>query len=337
MSDYLASCAGEPPASGARLAVVVGTYNRLDQLRRCIESIQRESRTPTVTYVADAGSTDGTEDYLRGIAGPGLVPVLAGRKLGQAKAYNDVFKTIAAPYAAWLSDDNEVVNGGLDQAVDILERDRRIGMVGLKVRDKEGPFVKAPYIGGISKAGILNVNQGVLPTSLLRDVGYFSEMFGFYGIDPDLTAKVLFSGRDVVYTREIAIHHYRNWPADKTTPEWAALQRHHDKSERLYLAKYGSLTRFDAFFWLRRAGWKAFRESMGPRFKLNSAERFAGLLPRDWHNTVAARHISLLDPWLTRGKPYHLRQSATPLARPLRLPPDPDPAVVLAPARDASA
>jgi GT2 family glycosyltransferase len=314
------------PAAAPRLAVVVGTFNRLDQIRRCIDSIRRETRAPTVIYVTDAGSTDGTEDYLRASAAPDLVPILAGRKLGQAKAYNDVFRSLDTPYAAWLSDDNEVVNGGLDVALDILESDRRIGMVGLKVRDKEGPFVKAPYIGGISKAGILNVNQGVLPTQVLRDVGYFSETFGFYGIDPDLTAKVLYAGKDVVYTRAVAIHHYRNWPADRNTPEWAALQQQHRKSESLYAAKYGDFGRYDLFYWLRRASWKAARDALGPKFSLNSHKEFNGLLARDWHNTIASRHVSLLDPWLTRGKPYHLRQSA----RPRRLPPDPDPAAVLA-------
>jgi GT2 family glycosyltransferase len=322
-------CATESRADAARLAVVVGTYNRLDQIKRCIESIRRETKTPTIIYVTDAGSTDGTEDYLRAAAAPDLVPILAGRKLGQARAYNDVFRTITAPFTAWLSDDNEVVNGGLDRAVEILAAEPRIGMVGLKVRDREGPFVKAPYIGGISKAGVLNVNQGVLPTPLLRDVGYFSETFGFYGIDPDLTAKVLFSGRDVVYTRDIAIHHYRNWPADKSTPEWKALQAHHDKAEQLYLAKYGALGRFDLFYRVRRGAWKVFREALGPRFKLNSTAPVGGLLTRDWHNTIAARHISLLDPWLSSRKPYHLRQSVSLFARPTRLPPDPDPAQVL--------
>jgi hypothetical protein len=77
-----------------------------------------------------------------------------------------------------------------------------------------------------------------------------------------------------------------------------------------------------------------YREALGARFKLNSTEPVAGLLTRDWHNTIAARHISLLDPWLTRAKPYHLRQTVSPLARPQRLPPDPDPAQVL---RDAPA
>jgi GT2 family glycosyltransferase len=334
MSDNREPYVAGSGAEATRLAVVVGTHNRLDQIKRCVESIRRETKTPTIIYVTDAGSTDGTEDYLRGVAAPDLVPILAGRKLGQAKAYNDVFRIITAPFTAWLSDDNEVVNGGLDRAVEILASEPRIGMVGLKVRDKEGPFVKAPYIGGISKAGILNVNQGVLPTPLLRDVGYFSETFGFYGIDPDLTAKVLFSGRDVVYTRDIAIHHYRNWPADRSTPEWAALQKHHDKAEQLYLAKYGALGRFDLLYRVRRGAWKVFREAAGKRFKLNSTDAFGGLLTRDWHNTIASRHISLLDPWLTRGRAYHLRQSASPLARPVRLPPDPDPAQV---PRDAPA
>ena len=75
-------------------------------------------------------------------------------------------------------------------------------MVGLKVRDVGGPSVAAPYIGGISPIGILNVNQGLLRTDFLRKVGSFSETFGFYGIDPGLTAMVLYSGHDVVYTKK---------------------------------------------------------------------------------------------------------------------------------------
>lgn len=307
-----------------RLAVVVGTCNRLDQIMRCVESIRRETRTPTAIYVTDAGSIDGTVDYLRSAAAHDLIPILVGRKLGQARAYNEVFKSITAPFTAWLSDDNEIVNAGLDRAVEILEGEPRIGMVGLKVRDKLGPFVKAPYIGGISKSGVLNVNQGVLRTSVLRRAGYFSEAFGFYGIDPDLTAKVLFLGRDVVYTRAVTIHHYRNWPTDPDTPEWRALRQHHSKADQLYAAKYDRFARHDLIWQTRRVGWKLAREALGRGFQINSGEKIAGLLQRDWHNTFAARHVSLLDPLLSAGKAYHLRQSVSPLARPMRLPPDPD-------------
>src|SRR4051812_6823687 len=93
-----------------RLSVVVGTHDRIDLLKRCIDSIFAQTDTPTVVYVTDAGSSDGTQDYLSAAASERLVPILVGRRIGQAKAYNDIFKTITSPYVAWLSDDNEVVN-----------------------------------------------------------------------------------------------------------------------------------------------------------------------------------------------------------------------------------
>ena len=140
----------EPSVGAARLSVVVGTYNRLESLKRCVESVFSQTRTPTVLYVTDAGSTDGTIEYPQSIASDRLIPLLVGKRLGQARAYNDVFNTVTTPYVAWISDDNEVVNGGLDVAVDILERRPRIGMVAVKVKEIEGPAVDAPYLGAVS-------------------------------------------------------------------------------------------------------------------------------------------------------------------------------------------
>src|SRR5665213_1793118 len=69
-------------SSDARLSIVLGTCNRLASLRRCLDSIVAQTRTPFVVHVTDAGSTDGTQDYLTSIAGETLRPVLAGRRLG---------------------------------------------------------------------------------------------------------------------------------------------------------------------------------------------------------------------------------------------------------------
>ena len=92
-----------------QLSVVVGTYNRLDSLKRCVDSVFSQTRTSTVLYVTDAGSTDGTVEYLQSIASEQLVPLLVGERVGQARAYNDVFKVVETPYVAWISDDNEIV------------------------------------------------------------------------------------------------------------------------------------------------------------------------------------------------------------------------------------
>ena len=87
-----------------------------------------------------------------------------------------------------------LLNEKLDLAVTILDQHDDIGMVALKTREVKGPYVGAPSIGGIWSTGILNCNQGVIRTKLLRDVGYLDEAFTYYGIDADLTAKVLPAG-----------------------------------------------------------------------------------------------------------------------------------------------
>lgn len=291
-----------------RLSVVLGTFNRLESLKRCLDSIQAQTETPMVVHVTDAGSTDGTQEYLKSVESAVIRPWLVGRKLGQAKAYNDVFKTVDTPYVVWLSDDNEIVNNGLDLGVYILDRWREIGMVALKVRDVLGPFVKAPYIGGVSQAGVLNVNQGMLRTETLAEVGYFSEAFGFYGIDPDLTAKVLYAGHDIVYTRPVAIHHYRDWALDPETEAGAALKAHHEKSLRLYARKYGGFATSDAKWARKKEIWADIQRRLGARWQHNSPDPWMGGIPRDWYNAFQSRHIHPLDPWLTARQPFHLRQ-----------------------------
>ena len=103
------------------LSVVIGTYNRIDQLQVCIRSIFEQTKTRVRVYVTDAGSTDGTVEYLQSIASDALVPIFAGKRIGQAAAYNEIFQAVTTPYVCWLSDDHEVTENGLDVAVGILE------------------------------------------------------------------------------------------------------------------------------------------------------------------------------------------------------------------------
>lgn len=293
-----------------KLSVVVGTYNRLEQLKKCIESIFTETSNGAKVYVTDAGSTDGTIEYLQSIASDKVIPILVGKKIGQAKAYNDVFKTVDTPYVCWLSDDNVVVNNGLDIALEILEKNSDIGLVGLKIKDVAGPFVKAPYIGGVSSIGILNVNQGVLPTTVLKRMGGFSEDFQDYGIDPDLTARVLFSGYKVVYTKNIAIHHYRNWPVDKNLKEYEILQERHKRHYELYEQKYSKYisrkSRNNAKVTVIKKLKNTISKSLEDKLKRNINKSST---IRDWFNVLNSRYISIFDLVLNLGKEYYLVQS----------------------------
>jgi GT2 family glycosyltransferase len=180
-------------------------------------------------------------------------------------------------------------------------------MVGLKVKDTQGPFAHAPYIGGVSAIGVLNVNQGMLRTSLLQSLGGFSEDFRDYGIDPDLTTRVLLSGHGIAYTRCVALLHYRDWGTSKDTPEFKAKMERQKKYLDMYWQKYGHLVRGDLSWSFKRQLGRAFRHAM-PAGVFSSTKTFLGGCARDWNNALSARFISPLDPIRSKNQPYHLIQ-----------------------------
>lgn len=307
------------------LTILIGTWNRRDLLEKALRSMLEGTHLALKILVADAGSTDGTIDFLRelAVADDRVEPVFEGERKGQAAALNGLCRLVTSKYVCWLSDDNQVVAGALDLAVNALEADRQLGMVGLKVRDLQGPFVDAPYIGGISVTGVINVNQGVLSTALLREVGGFSECFRDYGIDADLTTKILLAGRSVVFTREVAVLHERGWP-DAGTPEGVALADRNARYHRLYALKYRAVLGDSLRWTLRRAAWRGARTLWPDRLDLDAARPIAGFIVRDWHNMLVGRFVSPLAELRRRTAPVHLRQSLPSRMRPERLPAEPD-------------
>lgn len=286
------------------LTIVVGTYNRLNQLRRCLDSLIGHVQCPHEIIVIDAGSDDGTIQYLGSIKG--ITLQLDGQRIGQARSYNRAFQGARGELVCWLSDDNIVMPGSLDEAAIIMTQNPGIGMVGLKTRDIAGPFQSAPYIGGISEVGILNVNQGVVRRELLAAAGFFSEELMGYGIDPDLTARILLMGAAVVYSRKVAILHDRVWADDAV--EFSRRRELMLRGQAIYMRDYGYLSeRYPSQTWKR----------MIPEFPFLTDERLAhipwigrwiaGLL-RDLRNIRRSRFISGLDPIRSLFKPFHLVQ-----------------------------
>ena len=303
-----------PDHSTAKLTIVVGTCDRSGDLSDLLDSIELHTHTPHLVVVSDAGSTDDTHAMLNKRAQANLAVVHEGERRGQARALNDVFAKVETPYVCWVSDDNLITEGGLDRAVEILEGNARIGMVGLKVRDLVGPFVKAPYIGGIGVAGVLNVNQGVLPTDLLRKLGGFDETLRDYGIDPDLTLRVLKAGKEVVFTKDVAILHRRGWPEDPNSPEAKRLAEKHERARTLLAAKHADLGGDIRRWKFKLFCWKAMRALplLRPRLNINAIDPILGHIPRDWHNAFNARWVHPFDPLRTRSRKYHLVQRMRP-------------------------
>jgi GT2 family glycosyltransferase len=312
------------------LSIVIGTYNRINLLRQCLDSLIGKVKVPHEIIVVDAGSTDGTLDYLRNLHSIRLVT--DHERIGQAQSLNRIFRTLESEYVCWLSDDNIVQFGMLDQSVAILSSNPAIGLVSLRVKDISGPYNDQDYLGGIWPTGILNCNQGMLPVKLLKKIGGFDEQFRDYGIDSDLTTRVLLEGYKVVFTKKVAIHHLRDHETDSWTDSNGRKQKM-ERAKELYRYKYEELIRsdfggqydknerdnsprvkgihryyacvrkkslsFKGWISLARKDWIILFVTLG---------MWMGMMEKDWKNLFVARFISKLDFLININKPYYLIQ-----------------------------
>jgi len=147
-----------------------------------------------------------------------------------------------------------------------------------------------------------------LPSPVLKELGGFSDEFRDYGIDPDLTAKVLFAGYKIVYTKKVAIHHYRNWAVDKKSDEYKKLMEKHKNSLELYENKYARYSngfkpgKFKPALgtWIKKV---AYGKKKLPKGLKDS--RFM----RDLVNVSNGLYISLFDLLKNMGKKYYLVQA----------------------------
>ena len=69
------------------VTAVVVTYNRLPLLRRCLAALQAQTAQGLRVLVVDNASADGTAEYLKTLAMPGLVCRILTENLGGAGGF----------------------------------------------------------------------------------------------------------------------------------------------------------------------------------------------------------------------------------------------------------
>jgi len=295
----------------ADLSIVIGTRNRKEILVKCLNALIGKIITSHQIIVIDAGSTDGTIEYLKDIEEIHLI--CDGKPIGQAQSFNRVFPSLKSRFICWLSDDNVVQPGVLDTAIKILQRNNRIGMVALKVKDVAGRKADHPYIGGTYKTGILNCNQGVIRSDLFKKIGYFDESFKNYGIDPDVTTKVLLSGYRVVHTKNVAIHHFRDHDSEGGAINEFERAKNQQRLISKYNTKYSYLINcnFSQNWNMRtkRLIWRRIKR-LNKRLEKKGLqiERITRKNLTDWKNLTRCRYISILDFFYNRNNSYYLEQ-----------------------------
>ena len=210
------------------ISVVVPTYNRIETLKVVLPSLLEQTLDPVAYEIvlADSHSTDGTETYVRELAGSlsgERVRYVPGAYSGRASARNAGVAAARAPVVLFTDADIIAANNLLERHA-LGHRDalgRRIAVVGCELqvrslddyrRQRDDPAARRPLHPQtrrrLSWLYFLTGNASVRRADLL-DVGCFDESFTGYGHeDLELGYRLEKSGVEIRYDPLAVNYHW---------------------------------------------------------------------------------------------------------------------------------
>jgi GT2 family glycosyltransferase len=226
-AGHSGSEAAEPipaaPAPDPRVAVVVITHQRRDELLLALSRLRHLPEQPHVVVV-DNGSTDGTADAVRAqhpwvelIPSPTNLGAV-GRNLGVAR--------LDTPYVAFCDDDTWWEPGSLRTAADTLDAHPRLAVLTARILIEPGgaedpivaelrdsPVVGADWLPGPALGSFL-AGASVLRRDAFDEVGGFSERLWLGGEEELMAGDLAAAGWELCYLPSLTIHHQASTARD---------------------------------------------------------------------------------------------------------------------------
>ncbi len=254
-----------------RVAVIIVTWNSVEDIQRCLASLNQDQGVQLQVIVVDNASADGTADVVTGFSNVTLIRNVTNP--GLARACNQAAKHTDAPWILLLNPDTEVPAGTIGQWVAAVEQVPGVGVSGPKLLNADGslqPSVRR-FPGSATLATLLlklhRVIPGLLgsymckdfnydqagsveqvmgaamltPTDVYRRLGGLSERYPIWFEDVDYCAAVAAAGLKVWYESSVSITHYGGVSFGKRGSLWLQWQ----------------FTRSAATYAARRLGWRA--------------------------------------------------------------------------------
>jgi GT2 family glycosyltransferase len=223
--SHLRGTSAEPPAVAAAepegLSLILITYNREDDIRQSLASLEPMAASVSEIIVVNNASTDGTSGVLRDFAArlPNLRVIEAEANLGVAGGRNRGMRAARGGILVFLDDDAEFLDA--DFAARIAARFARepgLGALGLRIVDGEGnmrpnefphpdkslPRDREFYIGYFVGAG------HAIRRTALDAAGLYPEEFFYSQEEPYLCAALIEAGYRIAYFPEVTVRHWQS-------------------------------------------------------------------------------------------------------------------------------
>lgn len=113
-----------------RISVMINTYNRINELKECLNSIFMQTYTDYEIIIIDDNSSDGTEDFCKEIYDPRVKYFRNSENKGQAYGKKKYFGEVTGEYIIFCDDDDYyLLDTFFQKVVDAFESDEKINCI----------------------------------------------------------------------------------------------------------------------------------------------------------------------------------------------------------------
>jgi GT2 family glycosyltransferase len=272
------------------LWVVVVTWNNADEIRRCLEDLQRQSYAALHVIVIDNGSTDGTVDAIRSqFADVALIALK--HNYGFARAVNlGIQRALqgGADYVLLLNPDTHLESNVLAGLASPMRARPRLGISSPKIylRDNTTRLwgiggtvdsggvrfigmeqLDAPYYESVRLNFVLGCAM-LIRAQVFRDIGLVDERFFVFYEEIDFCLRAQAAGWDIALIPSVHIHHEGGTSTKgKSEFRWFHLAR----SRMVFLRKHRRR------FQLLRVLARELRNSGGTLLQMTARGRFRSI------------------------------------------------------------
>lgn len=188
--------------------VIIVTYNRLDYLQNCLESVQRQTYRNFDITVVDNNSTDGTIQFLQQYRG--IRTIFLDRNIGCPGARNIGIINTKGDLLFFVDDDGSLEPDVIEIIVNEFVNEPELGAVVASI-DENGKWLIRPYESEQKKRIYLPEfqGQGAINRIIFDKLGLYPTQFIYGAEESDLAFRMLDNKFRIVFQPNAITHHYR--------------------------------------------------------------------------------------------------------------------------------
>lgn len=240
---------------------VIVTYNRLALLKECVEAVSRQSCGLRSIVIVDNCSTDGTKEYLDGIASEKIKVVHLPENIGGAGGFSRGIKEAVTDGAdaVWVMDDDTIPNpDSLQKLAEVATGNPKAGFVGSRVVWTDGTehnMNRPVFLSSDDEAQqVRQVKQSsfvsmLIMSEAIRAVGLPYKEFFIWKDDIEYARRIVNAGYEGLYALDSVVLHKTptNYSADlSNAPVSAAWKFYYGQRNTVFMdrQKHGKTLTF---------------------------------------------------------------------------------------------